>query len=536
MARFFIDRPIFAWVIAIVITLAGAMAVFSLPVEQYPNIAPPSVSVRATYSGASAETTENSVTQVIEQAMTGIDNLLYMSSSSSSDGSSEIELTFASGTDSDVAQMQVQNKLQEAQSSLPESVQNDGVTVTKSSGDMFMVLAFTSENGSMTESDIADYMVSSVKDSISRVSGVGRVQVMGSKYAMRIWLNPEKLRHYSLMPSDVTSAITAQNADVSSGSLGAVPSVRGQRLDATVSSRSRLKTVDQFRNIILKSDSSGAVVRLSDVATVELGSEDYSAASTFNGQPASGVGIELASGANAISVASAVQAKLDELAPFFPTGLKYHVAYSTTPFVKISIEEVVKTLVEAIALVLIIMYLFLQNWRVTLIPAVAVPVVLMGTFGVLSLLGYSINTLSMFAMVLAIGLLVDDAIVVVENVERVMSEEGLSPYEATRKSMGQITGALVGIALVLTAVFLPMAFFGGSTGAIYRQFSVTIASSMILSVLVAMTLTPALCATILLPIEKGGGIPRRAGRWGVSLPGSTVGSTAWGAVIRAVWA
>ena len=504
MARFFIDRPIFAWVIAIVITLAGAMAVFSLPVEQYPNIAPPSVSVRATYSGASAETTENSVTQVIEQAMTGIDNLLYMSSSSSSDGSSEIELTFASGTDSDVAQMQVQNKLQEAQSSLPESVQNDGVTVTKSSGDMFMVLAFTSENGSMTESDIADYMVSSVKDSISRVSGVGRVQVMGSKYAMRIWLNPEKLRHYSLMPSDVTSAITAQNADVSSGSLGAVPSVRGQRLDATVSSRSRLKTVDQFRNIILKSDSSGAVVRLSDVATVELGSEDYSAASTFNGQPASGVGIELASGANAISVASAVQAKLDELAPFFPTGLKYHVAYSTTPFVKISIEEVVKTLVEAIALVLIIMYLFLQNWRVTLIPAVAVPVVLMGTFGVLSLLGYSINTLSMFAMVLAIGLLVDDAIVVVENVERVMSEEGLSPYEATRKSMGQITGALVGIALVLTAVFLPMAFFGGSTGAIYRQFSVTIASSMILSVLVAMTLTPALCATILLPIEKGG--------------------------------
>lgn len=510
MARFFIDRPIFAWVIAIVITLAGAMAVFSLPVEQYPNIAPPSVSVRATYSGASAETTENSVTQVIEQAMTGIDNLLYMSSSSSSDGSSEIELTFASGTDPDVAQMQVQNKLQEAQSSLPESVQNDGVTVTKSSGDMFMVLAFTSENGSMTESDIADYMVSSVKDSISRVSGVGRVQVMGSKYAMRIWLNPEKLRHYSLMPSDVTSAITAQNADVSSGSLGAVPSVRGQRLDATVSSRSRLKTVDQFRNIILKSDSSGAVVRLSDVATVELGSEDYSAASTFNGQPASGVGIELASGANAISVASAVQAKLDELAPFFPTGLKYHVAYSTTPFVKISIEEVVKTLVEAIALVLIIMYLFLQNWRVTLIPAVAVPVVLMGTFGVLSLLGYSINTLSMFAMVLAIGLLVDDAIVVVENVERVMAEEHLSPKEATVKSMGQIQGALVGIALVLSAVLLPMAFFGGSTGVIYKQFSITIVSAMALSVLVALIFTPALCATMLKPIDpEKHGQPKR---------------------------
>ncbi|MFT3719314.1 efflux RND transporter permease subunit [Pseudorhodoferax sp.] len=509
MARFFIDRPIFAWVIAIVISLAGMLAVATLPVEQYPDIAPPSVSVRATYTGASAEATENSVTQVIEQAMTGLDNLLYMSSSSSSSGSSSVMLTFASGTDPDTAQVQVQNKMQQAQSMLPEAVQSTGVTVTKSSGSMFMVLAFTSDNGSMDGTDIADYMVSTLQDPISRVSGVGNVQVMGSKYAMRIWLDPEKLRTYSLMPSDVTSAIQVQNADVSSGSLGALPSVDGQALNATVSSRTRLQTVDQFKAIIVKSDSRGAVVRLSDVARVELGSQDYSTVSKFNGKPAAGMGIELASGANAMDVAKAVEARLQDLAPFFPSGLSYHVAYSTTPFVKISIEEVVKTLFEAVALVVAIMYLFLQNWRVTLIPAVAVPVVLLGTFGVLSVLGYSINTLSMFAMVLAIGLLVDDAIVVVENVERVMSEEGLSPYEATRQSMGQITGALVGIALVLTAVFLPMAFFGGSTGAIYRQFSVTIAAAMVLSVLVAMTLTPALCATLLNPIDEDGHVTRR---------------------------
>ncbi|KAF1044022.1 MAG: Multidrug efflux pump subunit AcrB [Xylophilus sp.] len=392
---------------------------------------------------------------------------------------------------------------------LPDAVTSTGITVTKSSGNLFMVLAFTSDNGSMDGTDIADYMVSTLQDPISRVSGVGNVQVMGSKYSMRIWLDPEKLRTYALMPSDVTSAISAQNADVFSGSLGALPAADGQALTATVNSRSRLRTVDQFKAIVVKSDSKGAVVRLSDVARVELGSESYTTASRFNGKPASGMGIELASGANALDVSKAVEAKLKELAPFFPTGLGYHTAYSTTPFVKISIEEVVKTLVEAIVLVVAIMYLFLQNWRVTLIPAIAVPVVLMGTFGVLSVLGYSINTLSMFAMVLAIGLLVDDAIVVVENVERVMSEEGLSPYEATKKSMGQITGALVGIALVLTAVFLPMAFFGGSTGAIYRQFSVTIASAMLLSVLVAMTLTPALCATYLLPIEKGGHVSRR---------------------------
>ncbi|HBS57623.1 MAG TPA: hydrophobe/amphiphile efflux-1 family RND transporter [Stenotrophomonas sp.] len=504
MSRFFIDRPIFAWVIAIVITLAGMLAVYTLPVEQYPDIAPPSVSIRATYTGASAETTENSVTQVIEQNMTGLDNLMYMSSSSSSSGSANVTLTFASGTDPDTAQVQVQNKLQQAQSLLPDAVQSTGVTVSKSSGNLFMVLAFTSDDGSMDGTDIADYMVSSLQDPLSRVSGVGNVQVMGSEYAMRIWLDPEKLRTYSLMPSDVTAAIQAQNSDVTAGSLGALPAVEGQSLSATVTARSRLKTVEQFQAIVVKSSANGADVRLSDVATVTLGSESYSAVSQFNGKAAAGLGIELASGANALDVSKAVDAKLAELRPYFPTGLSYHVAYSTTPFVQISIEEVVKTLIEAIVLVVAIMYLFLQNWRVTLIPAIAVPVVLMGTFGVLSLLGYSINTLSMFAMVLAIGLLVDDAIVVVENVERLMSEEGLSPRAATRKSMGQITGALVGIALVLTAVFLPMAFFGGSTGAIYRQFSVTIASAMILSVLVAMTLTPALCATILLPISKGG--------------------------------
>jgi len=499
MARFFIDRPIFAWVIAILITLAGVLSISTLSLEQYPDIAPPSVSIRATYTGASAETVENSVTQVIEQQMTGLDNLMYMSSSSTSSGSAQITLTFESGTNADTAQMQVQNKLQQAESMLPDSVQSTGVTVTKSSGSIFMVLAFTSEDGSMNGTDIADYMVSTVQDPISRVSGVGNVQVMGSEYSMRVWLEPEKLRTYKLMPSDVASAIQAQNSDVSSGSLGALPAVNGQQLSATITARSRLQTAAQFEQIVLKSDSSGAVVRLADVARVELGSEDYAAVSHLNGKPAAGMGIELASGANALDVSKAVEARLQQLKPFFPAGLSYQVAYDTTPFVRISIEEVVKTLLEAVALVVLIMYLFLQSWRATLIPAIAVPVVLMGTFGVLALLGYSINTLSMFGMVLAIGLLVDDAIVVVENVERVMAEEKLSAREATRKSMSQITGALVGIALVLTAVFLPMAFFGGSTGAIYRQFSVTIASSMILSVVVALTLTPALCASLLKP-------------------------------------
>lgn len=504
MAHFFINRPIFAWVISICIMLAGSFAVVNLPVEQYPDIAPPSVSIRANYVGASAETTENSVTQVIEQAMTGLDNLLYMTASSGSTGSASVTLTFDSGTDPDVAQMQVQNKMQQALRMLPDAVQSTGVQVSKSSGAMFMVVAFTSEDGSMGKVDIADYMTSTIQDSLSRVSGVGNVRVMGAQYAMRIWLDPDKLRAYSLMPSDVIAAIRAQNADVSSGSLGALPAVDGQQLTATVTSRSRLRSLEEFEAIILRSEPNGSVLRLADVAQVELGSESYAGDSRFNGKPSAGMGIELASGANAIEVSAAIIDKLEELKPFFPTGLAYNIAYSTTPFVKISITEVVKTLIVAIFLVLGIMYLFLQNWRVTLIPALAVPVVILGTFGVLSVLGYSINTLSMFAMVLAIGLLVDDAIVVVENVERLMSEEGLSPMEAAHKSMTQITGALIGIAVVLTAVFIPMAFFGGSTGMIYRQFSVTIASAMILSVLVAMTLTPALCASLLQPIDKGG--------------------------------
>ena len=505
MARFFIDRPIFAWVIAIVITLAGAISIFNLSLEQYPDIAPPTISVNATYTGASAETVQNSVTQIIEQQMTGLDNLLYMSSSSSSAGTASLTLTFKSGTDADTAQVQVQNKVSQAEAMLPEAVKSQGVTVRKAgSGGMFMVLAFTSDDGSMSATDIADYMVSTLKDSVSRVNGVGNANVFGSQYSMRIWLDPEKLQTYALMPSDITSAISAQNADVSSGALGDLPAVDGQQLNATVTSRSKLKSVDQFEAIVLRSDTSGATVYLRDVARVELGSENYSSSAKFNGKPAAGMGLQLATGANALSVAKAVEAKLGELQPYFPAGLSYKVAYDTTPFVRISIEEVVQTLLEAIVLVVLIMYLFLQNWRATLVPVIAVPVVLMGTFGVLSLLGYSINTLTMFGMVLAIGLLVDDAIVVVENVERVMSEEGLSPREATRKSMGQITGALVGIALVLTAVFVPMAFFGGATGEIYRQFSVTIAASMILSVIVALTLSPALCATLLKPIEKGG--------------------------------
>ncbi|WP_407353741.1 efflux RND transporter permease subunit [Luteimonas sp. R10] len=505
MARFFIDRPIFAWVISIVITLAGILAISTLPLEQYPDIAPPSITVSASYTGASAETVQNSVTQILEQQMTGLDNLLYMSSSSSSAGTASVTLTFDSGTDPDTAQVQVQNRVAQAEPMLPDVVTANGVTVNKSaSGSMFMVLAFNSTDGSMDATDISDYMVTNLQDPISRVSGVGGASVFGAQYAMRIWLDPEKMRHYAMMPSDIAAAISAQNADVSSGALGALPAVEGQQLNATVTARSKLRTVEEFEAITLRSDTSGATVYLRDVARVELGSESYASSARFNGLPASGMGLELATGANALAVAEAVAAELEAREPYFPAGLEYQIAYDTTPFVRISITEVVKTLLEAIVLVVLVMYLFLQNWRATLIPVIAVPVVLMGTFGVLALMGYSINTLTMFAMVLAIGLLVDDAIVVVENVERVMSEEGLSPREATRKSMGQITGALVGITTVLTAVFLPMAFFGGATGEIYRQFSVTIAAAMILSLLVALTLSPALCATLLQPIERGG--------------------------------
>jgi hydrophobe/amphiphile efflux-1 (HAE1) family protein len=501
MARFFIDRPIFAWVIAIVIMLGGALSISQLPLEQYPDIAPPTVRISATYTGASAKTVEDSVTQVIEQQMKGLDNLTYMSASSSSAGSASISLTFGAGTDPDVAQMQVQNKLQQAESRLPQSVQSEGLTVTKGGSDFLMIAALASDNPSVTGTQIGDYISSTLLDSISRIDGVGDVQTLGSGYAMRIWLDPALLEKYALMPSDVSTALEAQNTEVSAGQLGALPAVKGQQLNATISARSKLQTAEAFRNVVVKSSSDGAVVLLGDVASVELGSESYDINSALNGKPAAAMGVQLAAGANALEVGEAVKAKLKELAPFYPTEmqLKNVIAYDTTPFVSLSIEEVVKSLGEAIVLVVLIMFLFLQNLRATLIPAITVPVVLLGTFGVLALFGYSINTLTMFAMVLAIGLLVDDAIVVVENVERVMSEQGLSALAATRQSMDEITSALVGIALVLSAVFIPMAFFGGSTGIIYRQFSVTIVSAMVLSVVVAMTLTPALCATLLKP-------------------------------------
>ncbi|OYU09275.1 MAG: hydrophobe/amphiphile efflux-1 family RND transporter [Pseudomonas sp. PGPPP1] len=506
MARFFIDRPIFAWVIAIVIMLGGALSISQLPLEQYPDIAPPTVRISATYTGASAKTVEDSVTQVIEQALTGLDNLTYMSSSSSSAGSASINLTFGAGTDPDVAQMQVQNKLQQAESRLPQSVQSEGLTVTKGGSDFLMIAALASDNPSVTGTQIGDYISSTLLDSISRIDGVGEVRTLGSGYAMRIWLDPALLEKYALMPSDVSTALEAQNTEVSAGQLGALPAAKGQQLNATITARSKLQTVEEFRQVVVKSSSDGAVVLLGDVATVELGSESYDVNSALNGKPAAAMGVQLAAGANALKVGEAVKAKLKEMEPYYPTEMQLNnvIAYDTTPFVSLSIEEVVKSLGEAIVLVVLIMFLFLQNLRATLIPAITVPVVLLGTFGVLALFGYSINTLTMFAMVLAIGLLVDDAIVVVENVERVMSEEGLSALEATRKSMAEITSALVGIALVLSAVFIPMAFFGGSTGIIYRQFSVTIVSAMVLSVLVAMTLTPALCATMLKPTDAHG--------------------------------
>ncbi|MQT62970.1 efflux RND transporter permease subunit [Pseudomonas sp. FSL R10-0056] len=510
MARFFIDRPIFAWVIAIVIMLAGALSITQLPLEQYPDIAPPTVKIAATYTGASAKTVEDSVTQVIEQQMTGIDKLTYMSASSSSAGSASINLTFEAGTDPDVAQMQVQNKLQQVESRLPSSVQSEGLTVTKGGSDFLMIAALASDNPSVTGTQIGDYISSTLLDSISRIDGVGEVKAMGSGYAMRIWLDPALLQKYSLMPSDVTTALEAQNTEVSAGQLGALPAVASQQLNATITARSKLQTAEEFRNVVVKSNSAGAVVLLGEVATVELGSDSYDVNSALNGKPSAAMGVQLATGANALEFGEAVKAKLAELEPYYPSEmqLKNVIAYDTTPFVSLSIEEVVKSLGEAIVLVVLIMFLFLQNFRATLIPAITVPVVLLGTFGVLAIFGYSINTLTMFAMVLAIGLLVDDAIVVVENVERVMSEKGLSPLEATRQSMDEITSALIGIALVLSAVFIPMAFFSGSTGIIYRQFSVTIVSAMVLSVLVAMTLTPALCATLLKPVDGKGHGPQ----------------------------
>ena len=497
MSRFFIDRPIFAWVIAIVIMLGGLLALRTLPVAQYPQIAPTTVRISTNYPGADAATVENSVTKIIEQGMTGIDNLDFMTSTSTSTGQSQITLTFTSAANPDTAQVQVQNKLQLVTPLLPQIVQNNGLSVTKSSTGFLMVIAFVSTDGKLTATDLADYVSSTLNDTLKRVDGVGDTQLFGSSYAMRIWMDPDKLAKYTLVPSDISTAITAQNTQVSAGQLGGLPARKGQQLNATVTAQSRLQTAEQFRNIILKSATDGSLVRLSDVATVELGAESYTTTSTYNGLPAAGLAINLATGANAISTSEAVQATINRLSSTFPEGVKAVYPYDTTPFVRLSIEEVVKTLLEAIVLVFIVMFVFLQNLRATLIPTLAVPVVLLGTFGVLAVLGYSINTLTMFAMVLAIGLLVDDAIVVVENVERVMQEEGLSPKEATRKSMDEITGALVGIATVLSAVFVPMAFFGGSVGVIYRQFSITIVTAMILSVIVALVLTPALCATIL---------------------------------------
>ncbi|WAH53830.1 multidrug efflux RND transporter permease subunit AcrB [Pseudescherichia vulneris] len=503
MSKFFIDRPIFAWVIAIIIMLAGALSILNLPVAQYPSIAPPAVTVSATYPGADAKTVQDTVTQVIEQNMNGIDGLLYMSSTSDSSGSVQITLTFNSGTDADIAQVQVQNKLQLAMPLLPQEVQQQGVSVEKSSSSFLMVLGMINTDGSMTQEDIADYVGATVKDPVSRTAGVGDVQLFGAQYAMRIWMDPNKLNNFQLTPVDVINAIKAQNAQVAAGQLGGTPPVKGQQLNASIIAQTRLTSTEEFGKILLKVNPDGSQVRLRDVAEIELGGENYDVIAKYNGQPASGLGIKLATGANALDTANAVRATIESLKPTFPAGLQVVYPYDTTPFVKISINEVVKTLIEAIVLVFLVMYLFLQNFRATLIPTIAVPVVLLGTFAILAAFGYSINTLTMFGMVLAIGLLVDDAIVVVENVERVMAEEGLSPKEATRKSMGQIQGALVGIALVLSAVFIPMAFFGGSTGAIYRQFSITIVSAMVLSVIVALILTPALCATMLKPIAKG---------------------------------
>ncbi|GGJ12393.1 efflux RND transporter permease subunit [Neoroseomonas lacus] len=499
MARFFIDRPVFAWVLAIAIMLAGALALRSLPVAQYPSIAPPAISISVTYPGASAETVQSTVVQVIEQQLTGIDNLLYFSSNASKDGSATITLTFAQGTDPDTAQVQVQNKVQLAVPRLPQTVQQQGIRVAKATSNFLLVVGFVSTDGRMTNADISDFLTSNVQDPLSRTPGVGDYQVFGSQYAMRIWLDPAKLLNYGLTPGDVATAIRAQNVQVASGEMGGLPAVQGQQLNATVIGPSYLRSPEDFGSILLRVQTDGAQVRLRDVARIEVGSESYAIGSLYNGQPAAGIGVKLASGANALDTAAAVRATIDRLRPLLPAGLEVVYPYDTTPFVVLSITSVVHTLIEAVVLVFLVMFLFLQNFRATLIPTIAVPVVLLGTFAVLQAAGFTINTLTMFGMVLAIGLLVDDAIVVVENVERVMAEEHLSPLEATRKSMDQITGALVGIAMVLAAVFLPMAFFGGSTGVIYRQFSITIATAMGLSVLTAIFFTPALCATLLKP-------------------------------------
>jgi multidrug efflux pump len=516
-SQFFVERPVFAWVIAVVIMLGGLIGLNSLPVAQYPDVAPPSIQIRATYNGAAAETLETSVTQIIEQQLTGLDGMDYFTSSSDSSGSVTITVTFKKGTDPDTAQVQVQNKVSQAEARLPSAVTSQGITVTKSNADFLMIVALYDKTDKSSGSDISDYLLTNFQDEIARVNGVGSTSIFGSQSAMRIWLDPARLAALSLMPSDVQSAISAQNTDMSAGQIGAQPAVKGQMLNATVRAKSRLTTVGQFKSIIVKAADDGSIVRLGDVARVELGQESYTTSAKLNGHPASGIAIQLATGADALDTAEAVKARVAELSSNLPDG--YTVAYprDTSDFVKLSVEEVVKTLIEAVILVVIVMFIFLQSWRATLIPAIAVPVVLLGTFGILALFGYSINTLTLFATVLAIGLLVDDAIVVVENVERVMAEEGLSAKDATIKSMEEIGSALVGIGLVLSAVFLPMAFFGGSTGVIYRQFSVTIVAAMLLSVLVALILSPALTATLLKPGNhdplKRRGLSGRFNRW-----------------------
>jgi hydrophobe/amphiphile efflux-1 (HAE1) family protein len=501
MPHFFINRPIFAWVLAITVMLFGALAVITLPIAQYPSIAPPSIAIRAVYPGASAQTLEDTVTQIIEQKMSGLDGLRYISSTSDSAGTVSINLTFNIGTDPDTAQVQVQNKLSLATPSLPQAVQQQGVVVSKSSSSTLLVMALVSDNGKWSNADLSDYLAANILGPISRLPGVGSTELYGSQYAMKIWLNAANLATYKLTPIDVSNALKSQNVQVSAGQLGGLPAVEGQQLNATISAQTLLNTPEQFGAILLKVNSDGSQVRLRDVARIEIGSEDNSTVGRYNGKPASAVSISLSSGANALDTAEGVRAKMAELEKYLPDGVSVTYPYDTTPFVKISIKNVASTLIEAIILVFLVMYLFLQNFRATLIPTIAIPVVLLGTFGIMSILGFSINTLTMFGLVLAIGLLVDDAIVVVENVERIMREDGLAPKAATDKAMHQISGALVGVALVLSAVFIPMAFFGGSIGVIFRQFSVAIISAMLLSVLVAMILTPALCATLLKPVD-----------------------------------
>ncbi|MEI6647206.1 MAG: efflux RND transporter permease subunit [bacterium] len=503
LSRFFLDRPVFAWVIAIILMVAGGLAIYNLPIAQYPPIAPPSISITAFYPGASAETVENSVTQIIEQKMTGFDKMLYIAASSDSAGAARIDLTFSPGTDPDLAWAQVQNKLQLAMANLPAVVQNQGVKVSKSTRNYLLIVGLVSPNATMDGNDLRDYAQSNLEKVLSRVPGVGEVEVFGSQYSMRIWLNPERLTQYQMTIQDVILGLRAYNVEVSAGQFGGAPAVVGQRLNASIIVQSLLKTPDEFAAIPLRTNPDGSVVRVKDVGRAELGTESYDVEAFYNGKPAAALAIRQSAGANALETASAIRAKLEEMSQFFPADMKVVYPYDTTPFVRVAIHEVVKTLFEAILLVFLVMYLFMGNMRATLIPTIAVPVVILGTFAVLGLFGFSINMLTMFAMVLAIGLLVDDAIVVVENVERLMSEQGLSPYDATRKSMDQITSALIGIGLVLSAVFGPMAFFAGSTGVIYRQFSVTIIASMLLSVVVALILTPVLCVSFLRPVPKG---------------------------------